>query len=136
MIPDPFTLPPLNYAALSPEHHLLRVLIDEEPTDLETAVGRVLRRSTTAGSPYLRFGQDPARPTSLAYRTWDTIGREDWTRSVRRGARHGYVLTGTGEVRLHVLWDLQVISPHLRAVRAQHGNAVAGQVAARLRDRV
>lgn len=132
MICDPFTLPPLNYAALSPEHHLLRVLVDEEPTDLEAAISRVLKRSTKAGTPYTRFGQDPERPTSLAYRTWEHIGQEDWTRSVRRGARHGYVLTGTGEIRLRTLWDLQVIAPHLRAVRAQYGDEVARAVAARL----
>jgi hypothetical protein len=129
LICDPFILPPLNYAALSPEHHLLRVLVDEEPTDLETAITRVLKRSKGA---YTRFGQDPERPTSLAYRTWEHIGQEDWTRSVRRGARHGYVLTGTGEIRLRTLWDLQVIAPHLRAVRAQHGDEVARAVAARL----
>ncbi|GGL16552.1 hypothetical protein [Deinococcus radiotolerans] len=132
MTTDPFTLPPLNYAALSPEHHLLRVLVDEEPTDLETAITRVLKRSARAGTPYLRFGQDPARPTSLAYRTWENLGQESWTRSVRRGARHGYVLTGTGEIRLSTLWDLQVIAPHLRAVRAEHGDEVAQRVAAHL----
>jgi hypothetical protein len=120
------TLPPVTVspAALSLEHHLLRVMSDAEPTTLAQAVARVAARFPAFGA----LGT-PTAPSPAALNAWGRLILEGWVRYVERPNGRGHVLTGTGENRLETLWNNQVIRPYLDSLLGSYGPEAARRVA-------
>lgn len=118
--------------ALSPEHHLLRVL-NSEPTN-PTSRTEALRLIKKRYPEFTRLGKDPENPPHAVVEAWQRLSQQTkYVRYAEFGARKGLILTGIGEQRLAELWNLEVVVPNLSRIRAEFGNDVAREVALRER---
>ncbi|RJF74440.1 hypothetical protein D3875_03955 [Deinococcus cavernae] len=111
-----FPLLVINPHAISPTHHLLRVLLDEEPTTLAEALRRIQRRFPG----YTALGT-PEKPTPSTYRAWTRLTEQHWARRVERGGQKGLVITGIGGDHWAMLFENEVRAVYLRKIRREYG---------------